>query len=315
MTNLWLDKPYHSLDYEAKKTFGKKLYRLALDGGMTCPNRDGNLDYRGCIFCSAGGSGDFAANADKTIHEQLCEAKERIKGKLPKDKPYGFIAYFQAYTNTYAPAAYLRKIFYQAIEDPEVLVLSIATRPDCLPEEVLELLEELNRIKPVWIELGLQSIHEDTARWMRRGYGLTCFEEAVKELQKRKIAVIAHVIIGLKEEDEERLLETIAYLNHIGIDGVKLQLLHVLKDTDLEAEYGNGAIEALSFEAYEALLFAAITHLDKRIVIHRITGDGPKKLLVAPLWSADKKKVLNTLARDMKEQKVYQGKYANEESM
>lgn len=308
----WFDKSYHSLDYEAKTVFGKKLYKISLNGGMSCPNRDGTIGEGGCIFCSSGGSGDFAANACMPVPMQLKEAKERICRKLPIGKPYGFIAYFQAYTNTYGPIWHLRNIFTEAIQDPSVEVLSIATRPDCLGEDVLALLRQLNTVKPVWVELGLQTMHEKTAKWMRRGYELSVYEKAVKDLKACGIQVITHIIIGLPGERKKELLETIAYLNKVGTDGVKLQLLHILKGTDLAEEFELGKVKALSFEEYEDLLFACITYLKEEIVIHRITGDGPKALLLAPLWTGDKKYVLNTMAKDMREQEIFQGKEYHE---
>ncbi|HIZ43627.1 MAG TPA: TIGR01212 family radical SAM protein [Firmicutes bacterium] len=303
----WDGTPYHSLNWEIRKQFGKKLYKISLDGGMTCPNRDGTVGYGGCIFCSEGGSGDFAADRELSVREQLKTAKERIRDKLPKGKPGGYIAYFQAFTNTYAPAARLETLFTEAMEDEEVEVLSIATRPDCLPDGVLELLGKLNQRKPVWIELGLQTASEKTAGWIRRGYPLSCFTEARQHLGALGIPVIAHVIIGLPGEGEAGLLKTIDYLNEQAVEGVKLQLLHILKGTGLEALYRTGEVRALSFEEYETLLFAAIRRLRPETVIHRITGDGPKRLLIAPLWSGNKKMVLNTLHRDMKMLGIRQG--------
>lgn len=301
----WAEKPYHSLDYMLRETFGEKVYKLTLNGGMTCPNRDGTLGSRGCIFCSAGGSGDFAANASLSITAQIEEQKQVIQQKRPVHK---FIAYFQAYTNTYGPIEYLRKIFTEAISHPDVVALSIGTRPDCLGPDVLDLLEELNRQKPVWIELGLQTMHEDTARYIRRGYPLSCFETAVRELQKRKITIIVHVILGLPGESTDRMLETIAYLNTQPIQGIKLQLLHVLSGTDLALDYEAGKFTTLTQDDYLNLLITCLEHLSPDIVIHRVTGDGPKDLLVAPTWSSSKRTVLNLLHHRMKEQKSWQGK-------
>ena len=212
-TTDWNGRPYHSLDWEIKKQFGKKLYKLSLNGKMSCPNRDGTKGYGGCIFCSAGGSGDFAADASLSITDQIKTAKEKIQKKLPRNKPYGYIAYFQAFTNTYAPADKLEQLFTEAIEEKEVEILSIATRPDCLPLETIDLLKKLNQKKPVWVELGLQTIHEETAAWMRRGYSLSCFTEARRKLKEAGIPVIAHVILGLPGEDKKELLKTIEYLN------------------------------------------------------------------------------------------------------
>lgn len=301
----WNGKPYHTLDYEMKKNFGVKVYKIALDGGMTCPNRDGTLGSRGCIFCSAGGSGDFAAPHGRPVTEQIEEAACRIRRKLGDGGAY--IAYFQSYTNTYAPVGYLRKLFTEAISHPDVRVLSVATRPDCLPDEILDLLAELNQVKPVWVELGLQTIHPDTATLIRRGYELACFEDTLTRLRQRNLEVIVHVILGLPGEDRRRMLQTTAYLAHQDIQGIKLQLLHVLKGTDLADLYLQGGFPVMSLEAYADLVIDCIALLPPRMVIHRITGDGPKNLLIAPLWSANKRLVLNTMTRRLKERGVTQG--------
>lgn len=300
----WGDKRYHSLDYELKKRFGTKVYKLSLDGGMTCPNRDGKLDTRGCIFCSAGGSGDFAASRKHSITEQIASAKALIATKQKDGGKY--IAYFQAFTNTYESVSYLRTIFYEAILQPEVVALSIATRPDCLDSEILDLLKELNSIKPVWVELGLQTIHESTAQFIRRGYSLPIFNQAVNELNKIGIETIVHVIIGLPNETKEDLLKTIEHIANLPIQGIKLQLLHILKGTDL-AKYID-EIHILSLEEYLDYLVDCIEHLPTDIVIHRITGDGPKSLLLAPLWSSNKKYVLNSIQKKLKENDSWQGK-------
>lgn len=301
----WNGKPYHSLDYEMKKSFGTKVYKIALDGGMTCPNRDGTLDSRGCIFCSAGGSGDFAVKLLPSVSEQIEEAAARIERKMGSSG--GYIAYFQSYTNTYAPVEWLRKLFTEAICHPDVRVLSIATRPDCLPGEVVDLLAELNTIKPVWVELGLQTIHEDTAAFIRRGYELSCFEDALLRLRSRGLDVIVHVILGLPGENRTRMLETVNYLAHQDIQGIKLQLLHVLQDTDLAQYYEKDGFPVMTLEEYIDLVIDCIAILPPRIVIHRLTGDGPKKLLLAPLWSGNKRLVLNTLTKRLKERGVTQG--------
>lgn len=308
-TMKWLEKPYHSLDYMLKERFGEKVYKLTLNGGMTCPNRDGTLGTRGCIFCSAGGSGDFAADAGQSITEQIESQKALIRSKRPVEK---FIAYFQAYTNTYAPVDYLENIFTQAISHPDVAALSIGTRPDCLGEDVLELLSGLNQKKPVWVELGLQTIHEDTARYIRRGYPLGCFEEAVQQLNRRHLEIIVHTILGLPGESTQKVLETISYLNSQPIQGIKMQLLHVLKNTDLAEEYLAGKFQVLSQDEYLDLVIACLEHLSPDIVVHRVTGDGPKDLLIAPLWSGAKRTVLNELHHRMKERNTWQGKYEKE---
>lgn len=306
----WLEKPYHSLDYMLKERFGEKVYKLTLNGGMSCPNRDGKLGTGGCIFCSAGGSGDFAGDPAQSIDQQIAQQKELICKKRPVNT---FIAYFQAYTNTYAPVEYLRALFTQALSHPEVAALSIGTRPDCLGEDVLDLLSQLNRIKPVWVELGLQTIHPATARYIRRGYPLSCFEEAVKNLHARDLDIIVHTILGLPGETTEQMLQTISFLNHQPIQGIKMQLLHVLKGTDLADDYLAGKFCVLSQEAYVDLVISCLEHLSPDIVVHRITGDGPRDLLIAPLWSSAKRTVLNEIHHQMKERNTWQGKYYKED--
>ena len=306
----WLEKPYHSLDYMLKERFGEKVYKLTLNGGMSCPNRDGKLGTGGCIFCSAGGSGDFAGDPAQSIDQQIAQQKELICKKRPVNT---FIAYFQAYTHTYAPVEYLRALFTQALSHPEVAALSIGTRPDCLGEDVLDLLSQLNRIKPVWVELGLQTIHPATARYIRRGYPLSCFEEAVKNLHARDLDIIVHTILGLPGETTEQMLQTISFLNHQPIQGIKMQLLHVLKGTDLADDYLAGKFCVLSQEAYVDLVISCLEHLSPDIVVHRITGDGPRDLLIAPLWSSAKRTVLNEIHHQMKERNTWQGKYYKED--
>lgn len=302
----WGEKPYHSLDYELKQRFGEKIYKLTLNGGMSCPNRDGTLSFGGCIFCSEGGSGEFASCGTLSVAEQIQDAKKRLSGKRPVNQ---YIAYFQAYTNTYGPIEHLRRIFTEAISDPEVVLLSIATRPDCLPDEVVALLCELNRIKPVWIELGLQTIHEKSARFIRRGYPLSVFTDAVERLTNAGIEVVTHVILGLPGETKEMMLETVDYLNNLPIQGIKLQLLHVLEGTDLAAYYKTTGFDTLDEDAYVSLILECIEHLRPGITIHRITGDGPKDLLIAPLWSSAKRSVLNHIHHEMKLKNCWQGKY------
>ena len=301
----WNGKPYHSFDYMLKERFGEKIYKAALDAGMTCPNRDGTLGNRGCIFCSAGGSGDFAGNRQDSITQQIEKQACSIRQKRGVAK---FIAYFQAYTNTYAPVDYLRKIYTEAISHPDIVAVSIGTRPDCLDKDNLQLLDELNQKKPVWVELGLQTIHETTAQYIRRGYPLSCFEQAVSELRKRNLDVIVHTILGLPGENRNDILSTIEYLNHQDIQGIKLQLLHVLKGTDLADDYLAGKFQVYTMEEYLDLVIDCLEHLNPEIVIHRLTGDGPKDLLIAPLWSSAKRTVLNTLHRKCKLQHSFQGK-------
>ena len=302
---LWGDKRYYSLDYYTKETFGEKLYKISLNGGMTCPNRDGTLDTRGCIFCSAGGSGDFAGDRSLSVKEQLEQGKQLVSRKYNGSS---YIAYFQAYTNTYASVSYLEKIFTETLADDEVKVLSIATRPDCLSPEILELLSRLNQIKPVWVELGLQTIHEETAAFIRRGYALDVFEKAVYDLKKIGVSVIVHTILYLPNETEDMMLETISYLNKLPINGIKLQLLHIIKGTDLASIYEESSFSLPSMEEYFKLLGKVLSHLRSDIVIHRLTGDGPKSLLIAPLWTGNKRLVLNTMQKYFKDADIWQGK-------
>lgn len=280
-----------------KNTFGEKVYKISLDGGMTCPNRDGKIDTRGCIFCSRGGSGEFSADRNHSITEQIREAKERIGRKTDCKK---FIAYFQPFTNTYAPVEYLEKIFTEAIEPDEIVALSVATRPDCLPDKTVNLLSRLNKIKPVWVELGLQTVHKSTADYIRRGYDLSVYDDAVKRLHKEGISVITHIIIGLPNETEDMIVQSAEYAGKCS-DGIKLQLLHILKDTDLCDEYEKGNVPVLSLERYADILVKCLRVIPKTTVIHRLTGDGDKKILAAPLWSADKKLVLNYINKVLRE--------------
>lgn len=301
----WGEKRYYSLDYYLRRTYGEKLYKVSLNGGCTCPNRDGTLDTRGCIFCSAGGSGDFAASPALSVTRQFEEGKKLV-GR--KHTGTGYIAYFQAYTNTYAPVLRLRALFEEAIHLPEVRILSIATRPDCLSPEILDLLEELNQIKPVWIELGLQTIHPESAAFIRRGYELPVFDQAVKELTARGISVITHVILFLPGETCAQMLETIHHLNQLPIQGIKLQLLHILRGTDLADYYQMRPFFVPSMEEYFEVLGKCICGLRPDIVIHRLTGDGPKPLLLAPLWTGQKRLVLGSMQHYFKIHDIWQGK-------
>lgn len=290
----WHSKRYYSLNAYLKNIFGNTLKKISIDAGFTCPNRDGTLDTRGCIFCSEGGSGDFAVSFSS----------------IDSNEPY--IAYFQAYTCTYASPERLESIYGQALSHPSVAGISIATRPDCLPDEVLQLLQTLKQEYPdkfIWIELGLQSIHEQTARYIRRGYDLACFIQAVQALHSLRIPIIVHMILGLPGESGSMMLESIEFLNTLPVSGIKLQLLHVLKGTDLEKDYHNKLFSVLTEEEYIQILIRCIEHLSPDIVLHRVTGDGPKDILIAPLWSTNKKQVLNNLHHQMKIQNSYQGKY------
>ncbi len=297
---------YYTLNRYLREQFGEKVYKLALDGGMTCPNRDGTLGTKGCIFCSEGGSGDFSEKCCDNVHEQVMQAKARIRQKTDAKK---FIAYFQSYTNTYAPVSYLTKLFRDAIAEPDVVALSIGTRPDCLSEEITSLLSGLNQVKPVWVELGLQTIHSKTAEYIRRGYDLPIFEEAMDRLHSEHIPVIVHVILGLPGETREDMLETIRYLaDSHRPDGIKLQLLHVLEGTDLARDFRDGQFKTLEMDEYFHILFDCLEELPEDMVIHRLTGDGPKRILIAPQWTGDKKRVLNEMHRQMELLDIRQGK-------
>lgn len=284
--------------------FGGKVYRISLNGGMTCPNRDGTIGTGGCIFCSRGGSGEFAASALLPVAEQLAAAKKKVAAKLPKQKKSfaGYLAYFQAFTNTYAPVPYLRQIFSEALSDPETIGLSVATRPDCLSSECIALLAELNRKKPVYVELGLQTIHEETARFLRRGYPLTVYDDAVSRLHTAGLPVITHIILGLPKETPADMAQTVSHVVNGRVHGIKLQLLHILKDTDLADYYRSAPLSefaCMTLDSYTKILCSLLPLIPEEMVVYRITGDGPKKTLIAPAWSADKKNVLNALHRQM----------------
>ena len=295
---------YNSFNEEMIRRFGGKVYKLALEGGFTCPTRDGTLGGRGCIFCSAAGSGEFAQAPEPDIHMQIENAKKRIALKYKGGK---YIAYFQNFTNTYAPCERLRNLFFPAISHPEVIALDIATRPDCLEGDKIRLLNELNHIKPVWVELGLQTSNPETARYIRRGYDLEVYDDAVKRLKEAGIEVIVHMIIGLPGESDEDIFNTARYISESGADGIKLQLLHVLKGTDLYEDFKAGKFEVLSMEKYIMLLEGCVRRLRPEIVIHRLTGDGAKRDLAAPLWSGDKKAVLNAVRAAFIRDNVVQG--------
>lgn len=285
-----------------KRTFGQKIYKLSLDAGCTCPNRDGTLGTKGCIFCSNGGSGEFAADRTKSITAQIEEAKGRVEAKMPKNADSNkYIAYFQAFTNTYGNADELKAKYLEAISHPDIAALSIATRPDCISDEMLEIISSINKSTPVYVELGLQTIHESTAKYIRRGYRLETYDKCVERLSSKGIDIITHIILGLPGESEDMMLQSVDYVRktaeqHPNITcGIKLQLLHVLKGTDLEKAYNDGLFEVLTLEEYVDIIYKSLAILEDKVVIHRLTGDGDKKLLVAPLWSANKKLVLNEI--------------------
>lgn len=306
----WYGRPYYSLDAYLKNTYGEKLYKIAIDAGFTCPNRDGTLGSGGCIFCSAGGSGDFAvkATAHTSIAKQLADGMSLFGHKRTGQR---CIAYFQAYTNTYGPLPRLRTLYREALQEPTVAGISIATRPDCITADIVTMLGDLQTEfsdKFIWIELGLQTIHGKAADFIRRGYPLAVYDECVSMLRQTHIPIITHMILGLPGEIKEHMLCTIEYLNKCGAWGVKLQLLHVLRDTDLATLYTQGSYQPLSQEAYTDLVIDCLEHLNPNIVIHRLTGDGPRDLLLAPRWSLDKRRVLNTLHHTMKLRGAYQGR-------
>lgn len=288
---------YTTLNSYLKEKFGCKVYKISLDCGFTCPNRDGTLGYGGCIFCSEGGSGDFAESRTLGVTEQIESGKERVKNKIRSGK---YIAYFQAFTNTYADVNTLEKMFSEAINHPDIVALSIATRPDCLEQKKVELLSRLNKIKPIFVELGLQTVNEKTAQYIRRGYTLDVYDDAVERLHEQGINVVTHIIIGLPYETKEDMLSSVKYVCKV-TDGIKLQLLHILKGTDIAKEYFEHKFEVLSLEEYTDIIAECVKIIPENVVIHRLTGDGAKKDLIAPLWSADKKKVLNTINKRLSE--------------
>lgn len=289
---------YLSFNKYLKDKFGQKVYKISLDGGFTCPNRDGKAGTRGCIFCSKGGSGDFAESREMSITKQIESGKKKVEKKIKSGK---YIAYFQAFTNTYAPVEILRQKYEEAINHPDIVALSIATRPDCLGDDVLRLLDEMNKIKPIFVELGLQTIHQKSAKYIRRGYDLSVYDKAVRDLKKIGVNVVVHVILGLPNESENDMLETVKYVCESGANGIKLQLLHVIDGTDLAKDYEKGLFKTLEFDEYVNLIVKCVKIIPKDIVIHRLTGDGAKKDLIAPLWSADKKRVLNAINKALSE--------------
>ena len=296
---------YRSLSDAMKERFGTKVYRLALTTGATCPNRDGTLGYGGCIFCSEGGSGEFAAPL-LPVKEQIRQAKKRVSAKFSPSIPEEerkYIAYFQSFTNTYGDEDALLSMFREAAAEPGICAVAIGTRPDCLSEKMISGLSELNKEVPVWVELGLQTIHEDTARFIRRGYALPVFEDAAHRLKAAGLEVIVHIILGLPGETRERMLETGRYVGDFvpRLDGIKISLLYVLRGTDLADLYAAGQVPEMTLEEYAALIVDCLRILPEDMTVHRLTGDGPKKLLLSPLWSGDKKRVLNTLNRAIRE--------------
>ncbi|WP_061996378.1 TIGR01212 family radical SAM protein [Clostridium sp. ATCC 25772] len=305
MSKDWNGKKYHSLNYFLRNKFGEKIFKISLDAGFSCPNRDGKVSKGGCVFCSERGSGDFAGNRNFSITKQFEDIKEMMSKKWKDGK---YIAYFQAYTNTYADVETLRAKYEEAISQQNVVGLAIATRPDCFNKEIFDLIEEYSKKIYTWVELGLQSSKDETAKLINRGYQLETFENTVNELKKRNIDVVAHIIFGLPKETREDMINTIKYISNTGIQGVKLHLLHVMKNTPLEKLYENGMVEFMTQEEYVDLICEAITLLPKDVVVHRLTGDAPRSLLIGPMWSLKKWEVLNAIDNNLKEKDLYQGK-------
>lgn len=291
----------NTLNENLKKQYGCKVYKLSLSSGCSCPNRDGRLGTRGCIFCD--GSGDFAESG--SVKEQLERAKQRVSKKVPDNAKY--IAYFQPFTNTYGDPMLLEKLFREALEPPEIVAISIATRPDCLGDDIIAMLSRLNKIKPVWVELGLQTIHEKSAEYIRRGFNLSVYDSAIKKLKAIGVTVIAHMILGLPNETREMMVETARHIGRSGADGIKFHLLHVLSGTDLAKDYMSNKFDVLTMEEYESILCDCIENIPREMVIHRLTGDGDKIRLIAPLWSGNKKAVLNSINKTLVSRDIEQG--------
>ena len=301
----WNEKRYHSLNYFLRNKFGEKIYKISLDGGFTCPNRDGKVSKGGCTFCSARGSGDFAGSRILSITEQFEDRKKMMEKKWKDGK---YIAYFQAYTNTYAPVEELTRKYEEALAQENVIALSIATRPDCLDEDVLDYLEELNKKIYLWVELGLQTVNDVTGRNFNRGYDLEVFDKSLKELQKRGIEVVVHTIFGLPGETKEDMLKTIDYVAHSGAQGIKFHLLHLMTGTKMVEQYESGELQLLSKEDYIDLICKGIAMIPEEMVVHRLTGDAPRQSLIGPMWSLKKWEVLNDIDKALVDNDIWQGK-------
>ncbi len=308
MNNSWNGKRYHSLNYFLREKFGEKVFKISLDGGFSCPNRDGKVSKGGCVFCSARGSGDYAGSRNFSITNQFNNVKTMMANKWKSGK---YIAYFQAYTNTYAPIDELRQKYEEAINQEGVVALSIATRPDCLEDDVLDLIEELSKKLYVWVELGLQTINDNVAKKINRGYDLKVFDYAMTRLKERNIDVVVHSILGLPGESQDDMLKTIDYIAHYGAQGIKLHLLHLMKDTKMVELYESGELQFLSQEDYIKLICKAVSMLPKEMVVHRLTGDAPRDLLIGPMWSLKKWEVLNAIDKTLEDNDIYQGKNFN----
>lgn len=301
----WNGKRYHTLNHFLREKFGEKVFKISLDGGFSCPNRDGTVGKGGCVFCSARGSGDFAGDRDFSISKQFDDVKTMMAHKWKSGK---YIAYFQAYTNTYAPVDELRRKYNEAIEKEGVVALAIATRPDCLDEEVLDLLEEMNKKLYVWVELGLQTSNNETAKRINRGYMLETFDKAISDLKKRNIDTVVHAIFGLPGETKEDMFNTIDYIAHSGAMGIKIHLLHLMKHTALVKEYENGNLKFLSQEDYIDLITKSVSMLPEEMIVHRLTGDAPRNELIGPMWSLKKWEVLNAIDKAFEDNNLWQGK-------
>lgn len=296
---------YYSLDYYFKEKYNSKVFKVALNGNFTCPNRDGTISTKGCTFCSALGSGDFAGNKNDTLEKQFKEVKEIMTKKWPNSL---YIAYFQANTNTYAPLKKLKELYEKAINlDDNIIAIDIATRPDSISDETLEYLEDLNKRKKVIIELGLQTIHQKTADAINRGYNLNIFEECVKKLRSKNIEIVVHIINGLPYETKEMMLETVKYLNTLDIQGIKIHSLYILKGSIIEKEFQENKFKMLSLEEYVDIVCEQLAIIREDIVIHRINGDAPRDLLIEPKWSIKKLVVMNEIDKEMKKRNYYQG--------
>lgn len=305
MIKEWNGKRYHSLNYFLRNKFGEKIYKISLDGGFTCPNRDGKVAIGGCTFCSARGSGDFAGSRILSITEQFEDRKEMMQKKWKDGK---YIAYFQAYTNTYAPVDELRRKYEEALAQKNVIAISIATRPDCLDDDVLDYLSELNKKTYLWVELGLQTINDETARNFNRGYDFEVFDNSLKKLQERGIEVVVHTIFGLPGETKEDMLKTVDYVAHSGAQGVKFHLLHLMEGTRMVKQYENGELQLLSKEDYIDLICEAVAMIPEEMVVHRLTGDAPRQSLIGPMWSLKKWEVLNDIDKALVDNNIWQGK-------
>ncbi|MBM6836958.1 TIGR01212 family radical SAM protein [Clostridium saudiense] len=305
MRREWNGKRYHSLNYFLRNKFNEKIYKISLDGGFTCPNRDGKVAKGGCTFCSARGSGDYAGSRILSINEQFNDRKKMMEKKWKDGK---YIAYFQAYTNTYAPVEELRQKYEEAIQQENVVALSIATRPDCLDDDVVDLLEEMSKKTYLWVELGLQTINDESARNFNRGYDFEVFKEGIKKLQDRNIEVVVHTIFGLPGETKEDMLKTVDYVAHSGAQGIKFHLLHLMKGTQMVKQYESGELKLLSQEDYIDLICKGIAMIPQEMVVHRLTGDAPRESLIGPMWSLKKWEVLNAIDKALVDNDIYQGK-------